>query len=355
MTGFGRHWSDQRGAIQAMASALLFGAATPAAKILLDAADPFMIAGLLYFGSGVGLAGLRLLIPGNTKEQSLQLRDMPWLGIAILIGGVTGPILLMIGLSHTTASTASLLLTLEGVATALLAWFVFRENFDRRIAFGMAAISVGAAILAWPVAGFAMNDIIGPLCIAAACLAWGIDNNLTRKVALADPIQIAMLKGLVAGFITLTIAFGRGGVLPSGPVTVALCSVGLLGYGFSLVLFVFALRDIGAARTGAYFSTAPFIGAALSILVLGDLPTLQFLCAGLLMAFGVWLHLTEQHEHDHEHEAMEHSHGHIHDLHHQHSHGIDDPPGEPHAHRHSHILLRHKHGHFPDSHHQHSH
>ena len=269
-------------------------------------------------------------------------------------GGIFGPILLMLGLSRTDASTASLLLTLEGVATALLAWFVFRENLDRRIALGMACIVAGALVLSWS-GKPTLEGVLGPLAIVGACIAWGLDNNLTRKVSLADPLQIVEIKGLIAGPVNLLLGFWAGGTIPSlTPLAVA-AFVGFLGYGVSLVFFVRALRDLGTARTGAYFSTAPFLGALAAIIILHEPLTMQLGAAGILMAIGVWLHLTEVHIHQHQHEPMEHSHRHVHDAHHQHVHGPDDPSGEPHTHWHRHPRLRHKHPHLPDMHHIHPH
>jgi drug/metabolite transporter (DMT)-like permease len=279
---------------------------------------------------------------------------MPWLAGAVLFGGVLGPVLLMAGLALSQAATASLLLTLEGVATALIAWFVFHENFDRRIALGMASIAIGAAVLAWQ-GSLTPSGLLGPAAVLGARIAWGIDNNLTRKISLADPIQIAMLKGLVAGPVNLILAFVQGAHLPAASLVAAAGAIGLLGYGVSLVLFVLALRHLGTARTGAYFSTAPFLGAIAAVLALGEPLTAQLLLAGLLMGLGVWLHLTERHEHEHMHEPLEHTHRHFHDAHHQHSHAASDPAGEPHTHRHAHIRLRHSHPHVPDSHHGHGH
>lgn len=342
------------GAAYALAAALLFGVSTPFAKALLGSMDPWMLAALLYLGSGLGLAVIRLLRRTPSSDAALAGRDWLWFGGAILAGGIIGPVFLMMGLVTTPAATASLLLNLEGVATALLAWFVFHENFDRRIALGMAAIVAGALVLSWPQT-MTLAGLTGPLFIAAACLAWGIDNNLTRKVSLSDPLQIAMLKGLVAGGVNLALALAQGNALPSLDAALITGLVGLAGYGASLALFVLALRHVGTARTGAYFSTAPFIGALVAILWLGEPLSPAFLAAGLLMGVGVWLHLTEQHEHDHTHEAMEHSHRHRHDAHHQHEHEPGVDPSEPHTHWHAHPVLRHSHAHFPDAHHRHRH
>ncbi len=341
-----------------MGAAVLFGASTPAAKLLLGQIDPWLLAAILYLGSGIGLCAGRFLqrsvAPNTARQTALHGRDWIWLSAAILAGGVIGPVLLMIGLARSSAAPTSLMLNLESVATALLAWFVFRENFDRRIALGMAAIAGGALALSWQGA-LSVADILGPLAVAGACLAWAIDNNLTRKVSLSDPVQIAMLKGLVAGSINLVLALWRGAELPGLVDILAGASIGLLGYGISLVMFVLALRAIGAARTGAYFATAPFVGAIVAFAALGEPLTWQIAFAALLMAIGLWLHLTERHEHEHEHPPTVHDHRHSHDIHHEHVHGPDDPPGDPHTHRHAHTRLRHTHRHFPDPHHAHEH
>lgn len=316
-----------------------------------------LLAGLLYLGSGLGLAmyaGLRLQFSSCAREAALTLHDAPWLAGAILAGGVVGPLLLMWGLQQTSAATASLLLNLEGVFTALLAWFVFRENFDRRIACGMAFITAGGLCLSW--AGRPDFGVPwGSLAISGACLAWAIDNNLTRKVAAGDPVQIAMLKGLCAGSVNTAVALCLGAKLTSLTTLLAVGAVGFTGYGVSLTLFVLALRHIGAARTGAYFSLAPFIGAFGAALFLGDHITGGMIVAAAFMAAGVWLHLTERHAHAHQHESMHHEHLHTHDEHHQHTHRPDDPPGEPHSHGHRHEPLLHSHPHYPDLHHRHEH
>ncbi len=344
------------GVMFALVAAALFGASTPFAKLLLgEGISPVLLAGLLYLGSGCGLTLWWLARSRRAaREASLARADLPWLGGAIATGGVAGPVLLMVGLAATPASTASLLLNLEGVFTALLAWFVFRENFDKRIALGMLAIVAGGAVLSWagrPEAGVPW----GPLAVAGACLCWGIDNNLTRRVSAADPVQIAALKGLVAGAVTTGIAFAAGAAVPNLSAVLGAAGVGFIGYGVSLVCFVLALRHLGTARTGAYFSTAPFVGAAVSLLVFGEVVSWPLVAAGGLMGLGVWLHLTERHDHEHDHEEMVHEHAHVHDEHHQHAHGPDDPPGEPHAHPHRHAPMRHAHPHYPDLHHRHEH
>ena len=353
-----RPFPHRRGAALALTAAALFGASTPLAKLLIGGMPPQWLAGLLYLGSGVGLAiwiGLRKSVFRNGPvEAGLQRADWPWLAGAIFSGGVVAPVLLVVGLVGTQASAASLLLNLEGVFTALLAWFVFHEHFDRRIFAGLVAIVAGSALLSWK--GSATGGVPwSMLCIAGACLAWALDNNLTRKVSAADPVQTTMIKGLVAGSINTTIAWLLTRQVPSVATIAAAGTVGLFSYGISLTLFVLALRHLGTARTGAYFSTAPFVGAALSFLVLADAPTQIFWIAAALMAFGVWLHLSERHEHKHAHPPITHTHLHLHDEHHHHSHGPSDPAGEPHSHLHQHEPLLHTHPHVPDIHHQHDH
>jgi drug/metabolite transporter (DMT)-like permease len=339
----------------ALGSAVLFGLSTPVAKLLLGETDPWMLAGLLYGGAGVGL--LAVYIAGRMRgsaEAHLARADVPWLAGAVVSGGIIGPVLLLFGLMRVEASAASLLLTLEGVLTALLAWFVFKENFDRRIAIGMTTIAAGAVVLNWR-PDVAISDLAGPAALAAACLAWAIDNNLTRKVSLSDPTQIAMIKGLVAGPINLAIGLLAGATFPSAGTVGLAALTGFAGYGVSLVLFVLALRHLGTARTGAYFSVAPFLGAVAAVALLGEPVTLQLVAAGVLMAIGVWLHISERHEHEHEHEEMAHEHRHVHDEHHDHAHDWEVDPQRPHSHWHHHGRLRHAHPHVPDTHHRHSH
>jgi drug/metabolite transporter (DMT)-like permease len=262
-------------------------------------------------------------------------------------------VLLMFGLSGMPASGTSLLLNAEGVFTALLAWFAFRENFDRRIALGMLAIVAGALVLSWP--GEARFGALWPtLAVLGACLAWGVDNNLTRKVSLADATWVAMVKGLAAGSVNLAIALALGASLPLLRLLGGAAVLGFFAYGISLTLFVLALRHLGSARTGAYFSVAPFFGAILAVALLGEPVTPGLLGAGALMALGVWLHLSERHEHPHRHEATEHEHEHEHDVHHDH-HAPGEAPPARHTHRHRHAPVTHTHEHFPDEHHRHSH
>ncbi|TAM22862.1 MAG: DMT family transporter [Nevskiaceae bacterium] len=341
----------QAGVAAALGAAMLFGAGTPLAKRLLQDLNPWLLAGLLYLGSGLGMTLFRRLSGASPVRMSRA--DGPWFAGAVLAGGIVAPVLLMFGLSGMPAAGASLLLNAEGVFTALLAWFAFRENFDRRIALGMLAILAGAAILSWP-GEVTLSALWPSLAVLGACFAWGLDNNLTRKVSLTDASWIAAVKGLVAGSTNLLLALALGSALPSPIQAGGAMALGFVAYGVSLALFVVALRHLGTARTGAYFSVAPFFGALLALLM-GEPLTLSLVAAGSLMAVGIWLHLSESHEHLHDHEAMEHEHEHAHDDHHQHEHATPVAEGIRHSHRHRHTPMRHSHAHFPDSHHSHDH
>ena len=357
--GFMKHSSrdHMKDIFQALAAAVLFGLSMPLAKVLLGSMPPLLLAGLLYAGSGIGLSVwilLRRLRGKSLAEASLTRRDAPWLAGAVLFGGVLGPILLMLGLAHTSASSTSLLLNLEGVLTAVLAWVVFRENVDRRVFFGMLAIVAGCVLLSWQRQA-STNLPWGALAIAGACLCWAIDNNLTRPIAGGDPMQIAAVKGGVAGAINITLALFVGYRFPDVIPLLATGLLGFVGYGLSLALFVLALRHLGTARAGAYFSTAPFVGASVSLLLFAEHPGMTFWLAGALMALGVWLHVSEHHAHEHAHEALAHNHRHRHDEHHQHTHDFPWDGDEPHTHPHVHAPLVHSHPHFPDIHHRHRH
>ncbi|MFY9512616.1 MAG: DMT family transporter [Rubrivivax sp.] len=346
-----------RSASPALAAALLFGASTPFAKLLVGDVPPFLLAGLLYLGSGLGLGLLLLLRRARNPELARQMhipgKELPWLLGAILFGGVLGPALLMSGLTQTSGATASLLLNIEGVLTAVIAWLVFKENADRQIVLGMLAIVAGGVLLSWEPGGAVLST--GSLLIVGACLAWGIDNNLTRKVSTNDAMLVACLKGLLAGACNAGLAVAAGATLPSAQAVGGSLLVGFLGYGLSLSLFVVALRTLGTARTGAYFSVAPLFGVVISLALWPDAPSPAFWLAAALIAFGVWLHIRERHEHTHSHQPLEHAHRHRHDAHHQHTHDFPWDGQEPHAHPHRHGALTHTHAHYPDIHHRHGH
>lgn len=347
-------------ALTALGAALLFGASTPLAKLLVGDVPPLLLAGLLYLGSGLGLGAL--LVLGQLSAASrraagpvptIPRADLPWLVAAIVVGGMAGPALLMSGLARTSAASASLLLNIEGVGTAVIAWLVFHENADRRVVFGMLAIVAGGVLLAWQPDSSAVEP--GALLVVAACLCWAVDNNLTRKVSTNDAVLIAGIKGLAAGLCTTFLAVATGAAWPPLPLVGMALLLGFLGYGISLALFVVALRTLGTARTGAYFSIAPLFGVVVALTLWPELPDATFWAAAGLMGLGLWLHLGERHEHVHEHMALDHAHPHRHDEHHEHSHAFEWNGEEPHVHPHVHGTLKHKHVHYPDIHHRHGH
>lgn len=310
-----------------------------------------MLAGLLYCGSGLGPGLVRIV----RRSPRVRLNRGEWAPLvgAVVFGGITAPVLLLVGLTQLPASGASLLLNAEGVCTALLAWFVFKENVDRRIAVGMVAIVAGAIVLSVP-GGVQWGSMWPSLAVLGACLCWGLDNNLTRKIALNDATWLAAVKGSIAGPVNLLLAVTIGAAqLPAAGSLAAALVVGFFANGVSLVLFIVAMRHVGTARAGAYFSIAPFFGALLAV-ALGDALTWPLALAGVLMAVGVWLHLTEDHRHSHRHEPLTHAHAHTHDDHHQH-HGDPVPVGTRHSHPHTHEPTEHTHPHYPDAHHRHQH
>lgn len=342
----------------ALASAGLFGASIPFAKVLLGGGvDSWLLAGMLYLGSGVGLAvilAVRHILGVHSKEAPLRRAVIPRLALATAIGGVAAPLLLMWGLARTDAASASLLLSLEGVATLAVAWFVFRENTEWRIVLGAAAILSGAVLVSWNGTP-TMLAAWGPIAIALACGLWAIDNNITRGISGTDPIAIAAAKGLAAGTTNALLALTAGAALPDRQSVFAAGALGLVSYGGSLVLFVLALRHLGAARTSAYYSTAPFVGSVLAIVLLGEPVSIRLVLAGTLMAVGTWLHITEAHAHWHSHEALKHEHRHVHDTHHLHAHEDGRVSEGEHAHWHLHDPAMHRHAHYPDLHHRHNH
>lgn len=342
--------------IAALFAAILFGASTPLAKYFVGGNSPILIAGLLYSGSGIGLMLIKIIRDRGWNNPRLSSSESGWLAGAICFGGILAPVLLMYGLSQTSSANASLLLNLEAVLTSIIAWVVFKENADRRIIIGMVLIVFGGLILSLPHDGASKSgSTLGILAIVAACFCWAIDNNLTRKVSAADSLFIAGSKGLVAGVVNISLALWLGSSMLHPMMIVIILFCGFLGYGLSLLLFILALRGLGTSRTGAYFSVAPFIGAAIAILIFNESVSLLFWLALLFMSIGVWMHLTEIHEHEHTHDEEFHEHYHIHDEHHQHEHDFVFNNKSGHVHPHQHDSMSHSHHHYPDINHLHRH
>jgi drug/metabolite transporter (DMT)-like permease len=345
-----------RGALCGLAAAALFGASAPLSKKLLPEVSPLVLAGLLYLGAGLGLALARAWPRrrAGAAEASLARKDLAPLAAIVLIGGMVSPFLMLTGLARVSGVTGSLMLNLEAPFTMGIAVLVFGEHLGRRVAFAFSLIIAGGVLLGRPWGGLG-GDHWGALAIAAACLGWGIDNNLSQKLSLKDPRQIVLVKTLGAGVLMLALGAVLGHRRPPVAAIAPALLLGALSYGASLLLDMYALRLLGAAREAAYFATAPFIGALLALPVLGEAPGPVELAAGALMATGVLLLARERHGHPHTHEAIEHEHQHFHDEHHQHAHDHDVPGHEPHVHVHRHAPITHDHPHLPDLHHRHKH
>jgi drug/metabolite transporter (DMT)-like permease len=348
-----------RPTLQALAAAILFGASAPLSKSLLGSIDPIPLAAFLYLGSGLGawflFAFRKSVQKNNPSEERISRTDIPWLAGAILAGGVIAPILLLLGLDRTPASTASLLLNFEAVATALIASLLFREAVGKRIFLAVGLITLASILLSWN--GGAWGFSFGALAIVTACILWGLDNNLTRNISGKDPLMIVGIKGLCAGGFSLLLSLGLKIPIPPARVIFIAMLVGVVCYGLSIQLFILALRGLGSARTGTLFGIAPFVGAILSLIFLQEIPQMLFWVSLPIMAVGAWLMLTEVHAHEHTHPASEHAHSHSHpDEHHKHHQGDKEKPfSGTHSHPHQHEPLTHSHVHTPDLDHRHDH
>lgn len=343
-----------RGGAYGLAAAALFGASAPVAKLLLPASSPLVLSALLYLGAGAGLSLFQLVRkrPGEHREAPLRKADVLPLAGIILFGGVAGPVLMLAGLARVSGVAGSLLLNLEAPLTVLLAVLVFREHLGLREAGAAACVFAGAAVVSAG-SGELAADRLGAAALAGACLSWSIDNNLSQRLSLRDPVVVAQVKTLGAGACTALLALAAGSPMPSPRLAASGLIVGSLSYGLSLVLALRSMRLLGAAREATYFATAPFLGALLSVPLLAERPHGAELFAALLMAGGIALLLREHHSHEHTHAELEHEHLHVHDEHHQHAH--DGPVSEPHSHRHRHVRMTHAHPHASDLHHRHSH
>jgi drug/metabolite transporter (DMT)-like permease len=342
-----------RGMVAALGAALLFGLGTPAAKILVPSAEPLMLGGVLYLGAGLGLSLIRVAGGKQTQEAALRLADLPLLLGITAAGAVVAPVLLLVGLRRVSAVTASLALNLEGPLTVVLAVLLFGEQLSARAAVGTFLIMVGAALLGFTPGDALGGDALGVLCVVGACCGWALDNNLTSRLSLRDPVAIVQTKGLVGGAFSVGLALLIGHEVPPIATLGWGLLLGLVSYGASVVLAVYAMRLIGVAREATFFATAPFIGALVSVAFLGEQVGPRELGATLVMLAGISLLVREQHAHAHVHEPLEHDHRHVHDVHHQHAAVPGPPPGEPHAHQHTHSALEHEHPHAPDIHHRH--
>jgi drug/metabolite transporter (DMT)-like permease len=340
----------------ALTAAAFFGASFPLSKLLLRDLGPVGLAGLLYLSSGLGVGALRLALRSARGEASLQRTDLGWLAGVVLAGGVAGPILLLLGLSRTSAHVSALLANTETVFTMVLAVHFFGDFLVRREVLGAVAVLAGAALVAWAGASQGgAHSWQGPVLLLGAGLAWGLDNNFSQKVSAKDPLQIAAVKGIAAGIVNIALAAATEGLPRLSLSTLGSAfAVGFACYGLSIVFFMTALRHVGAARTSALFATAPGFAIGLSWTLLGEVPGPWTAAGAALMIPGAWLLIRTEHAHAHVHEALEHEHRHVHDDHHQHAHRGDEGP-EPHSHPHRHEPLEHAHPHVADLHHRHRH
>ncbi len=336
----------------ALSAALLFAVSVPAGKLLLVHLKPLELSAFCYLGSGIGLAAWRALAGRPGAEAGPGRGDLPYLAGFVLSGGVLAPLALFTGLNLTRSSSAAMLLNFELVFTSLIAIFFFREHGGRR--FWTAAVLVTAGGLALAREGAGPGADAGALLVLAAGFFWAVDNNLTARVSIKDPVTLAAVKGLAGGLINAALILGARGSPPEFRWAAAAMLLGLVCYGFSLVLFILAMRGMGASRAGAFFGAYPFMGAALSVVLLGEPVTARLLLSGGLMLAAFVLLAAEKHSHAHSHEPLEHDHGHTHsDGHHWHVHAA--VAAEPHSHLHTHAPGEHAHPHLPDAHHRHRH
>ncbi len=335
--------------LQALLAALFFGASAPISKLLLGDVPPILMAAFLYLGSGSGISLIKLYqrFSRNQKEAGIKRPDVGWLAGAIISGGILAPIILMISLKNTPASTASLLLNFEGVGTTLIALFFFHESISRRALAAILAITLASVFLSTDFSsGFGFS--LSALGVISACVLWGVDNNFTRNISAKDPLTIVAWKGLVAGSFSLLLGLGLGQRPPALTAILSILLLGFISYGLSTMLFIYSMRGLGAARTSALYGTAPLAGVLLSILIFKDPITLFFGIAAVLMVAGALLLANEEHAHFHIHMPVVHEHRHSHDEFHAHDH-----TETAHSHEHAHPETEHEHGHMPDIHHRH--
>jgi drug/metabolite transporter (DMT)-like permease len=341
-----------RGVASGLGAAALFGVSTPLVKLLLPSSGTFMLAGLLYLGAGIGLTAISPFRKVG-REAPLRRGDLPTLAAMVTAGGIAGPLLLLSGLARVPGGEASLLLNLETPFTIGLAVLFVGESLARRELFGAAAVFLGGVVLASG-PGDGVTHVLGALAVTGASFAWAIDNNLSQRLSLLDPVAVTRVKTLVAGGVNIGVALAMGDRLPPAASLAGALATGFLGYGVSIVLHLVALRHVGTARQAAYLATAPFIGAVAAVPILGERLTWKEVGAGLVMAAGVVVLIRARHGHRHMHDAVEHDHAHVHDEHHDHGH-VEGVLPEPHSHPHRHESMVHDHPHQPDPHHRHRH
>lgn len=346
-----RRWPALRGGFLAVLAAALFGISTPLVQRAGEGVGPFTTAALLYAGAALLGAVMRR---HAGREAKVRRADLPRLLAMAAFGAVLGPVALAWGLQHTSGTSASLMLALEALFTAVLARWLYHEAMDRRVWTAMLLLLAGGVLLVVDRGAAGRAQLLGLLAVLLATAAWGVDNALSRGVAERDPAQVVLVKASLGAPAALLLAFAWQESLPGGLQVAALLAIGATGYGLSLRLYLLAQRASGAARTGSVFAFAPFIGAAVAIALGERAASWGMAAGGLLMLAGVVVHLYERHEHEHAHDPLEHEHAHRHDDgHHAHTH--DPMPEGEHSHGHVHAPVRHSHPHVPDAHHTHRH
>jgi drug/metabolite transporter (DMT)-like permease len=339
----------------AFLAAVLFGINAPFSKILVNEIHPLFLASLLYLGAGIGMTGIfciRYYKKKPNKEAKLTKDEMPDI-ILMVILDIIAPVFLLFGIRLTNSSTVALLGNFEIVATSIIAMLLFSESIGKRLWVAIGLISVASIILTTVNMG-ELNLSVGAILVLLACICWGFENNCTRKLSLKDPLQIVMIKGLGSGFGALIIAFVCGEIAGSWIEILSAMGLGFVAFGLSIFYYVKAQRELGAARTSAYYAIAPFVGVMISWIIFKDGITVSFLLALIIMIIGAYLAASEKHLHKHCHEYEKHEHLHSHDdLHHSHHEGIEII-GE-HCHSHCHERVEHRHAHMPDIHHRHQH
>ena len=340
--------------LYAVVAAALYAINVPFSKILLDHVEPTMMAAFLYLGAGLGMLAYSLATKATGKAvptEPLTKKELPYT-IAMVVLDIIAPILLMFGIQSSNAANVSLINNFEIVATSLIALFVFKEVISKRLWIAIALVTVASIILSFEGAGsFAFNT--GSLFVFGACLCWGIENNCTRMISNKSSIEIVVIKGTFSGLGSLIVALAIGEHIPSVLWMVCVLLLGFVAYGLSIYFYVMAQKDLGAAKTSAYYSIAPFLGVAFGMLFLGERPAIQFYVALAVMIVSTYFMIKDtielQHTHEHSHTHIhEHSHGDtVHSHEHTHTHTHIHVHGEDSGdHRHDHKAMSHEHLHF---------
>ena len=339
----------------AILAALLYGISSPVSKLLLVEIPPTLMASLLYLGAGLGMLGINLfqvMMKHEKKEAKMTVKELPYI-IGMILLDIAAPILLMFGLTLTTSSNASLLNNFEIVATTIIAMLIFKETIGKRMWLAIILITLSSILLSLQDVS-SLTFSVGSIFVILACISWGFENNCTRMLSLKDPLQIVVVKGFGSGIGSLIIYFTIN-ELSFNLIYIALALLlGFVAYGMSIYLYIRAQRDLGAARTSAFYATAPFIGVIISWIVLREPVTLTFMMALLIMLIGTYFAVSEDHKHSHLHWTESHEHKHNHDDGHHNHHHENEIIGE-HSHAHTHEEIEHVHGHLPDLHHRHTH